>query len=177
MQIHDHQRLTKTFFLNLVAKDSLSLKEKKKWNQRRSKFSVLELTDIVVLWAYYTIHFGFSIFWHFCQFGTSLSNIFDYFVWLRITDEGSLPEMPIWSILLIEFDLKWCTHLSKVFFYIGTDGTSVMTGRKNGVVARLNEHSPCLVHLVHCLHSLCRSQMYSGCIPGRQVHKTTSRIL
>ena len=25
----------------------------------------------------------------------------NYFVWLRITDEGSLPEMRIWSILLI----------------------------------------------------------------------------
>ena len=25
---------------------------------------------------------------------------------LRITDEGSIPEMRIWSMLLIEFDLK-----------------------------------------------------------------------
>ena len=29
------------------------------------------------------------------------------FVWLKITDEGSVPEMRIWSILLIESDLKW----------------------------------------------------------------------
>ena len=34
----------------------------------------------------------------------SLSNVLDYFVWLRITDEGSVPEMRIWSILLIESD-------------------------------------------------------------------------
>ena len=29
------------------------------------------------------------------------------FFWLRITDEGSVPEMRIWSILLIRSDLKW----------------------------------------------------------------------
>ena len=38
------------------------------------------------------------------------------FVWLRITDEGSLPEMRIWSILLIKSDLKWCIHLSRGLF-------------------------------------------------------------
>ena len=36
-----------------------------------------------------------------------------HFVWLRITDEGSLPELRLWSILLIESDLKWCIHLSR----------------------------------------------------------------
>ena len=36
-----------------------------------------------------------------------------YFVWLRITDEGSVPEMHIWSILLIKIDLKWCIHLNR----------------------------------------------------------------
>ena len=34
-----------------------------------------------------------------------------------ITDEGSLPEMRIWSILLINSVLKWCIHLSRSFFY------------------------------------------------------------
>ena len=29
------------------------------------------------------------------------------------TDKGSLPEMRIWSILLIKSDLKWCIHLSR----------------------------------------------------------------
>ena len=29
-------------------------------------------------------------------------------VWLRIIDEGSVPEMRIWSISLINSDLKWC---------------------------------------------------------------------
>ena len=38
-------------------------------------------------------------------------NFFNYFLWLRITDEGSIPEMRIWSILLIKSDLKWCIHL------------------------------------------------------------------
>ena len=31
----------------------------------------------------------------------------------RITDEGSVPEMRIWSILLIKSDSKWCLHLSR----------------------------------------------------------------
>ena len=30
--------------------------------------------------------------------------------WLRITDKGSVPEMLMWTILLISFDLKWCIH-------------------------------------------------------------------
>ena len=38
---------------------------------RASKFSVLKLTEIVILWVYYTIPFGFSLIWH---FGTSLFN-------------------------------------------------------------------------------------------------------
>ena len=33
-------------------------------------------------------------------FGASLINFFNYFAWLRITDDGSVPEMCISSILL-----------------------------------------------------------------------------
>ena len=40
----------------------------------------------------------------------------NYFVWLRITDEGSVPEMCIWSILLIKSDLKWCIDLRRSLF-------------------------------------------------------------
>ena len=40
---------------------------------------------------------------------------------LRITIEGSIPEMRIWSILLIKSDLKWCIHLSRsLFLYSST---------------------------------------------------------
>ena len=39
-----------------------------------------------------------------------------YFYLLRITDESSVPEMRILSILLIKSDLKWCTHLSRSLF-------------------------------------------------------------
>ena len=53
---------------------------------RASKFSVLKLTEIVILWVYYTIPFCFSL------FGTFWASVFNfllkYFVWLRITDEG-----------------------------------------------------------------------------------------
>ena len=31
-------------------------------------------------------------------------------------DEGSVPEMRIWSILLIISDKKWCIHLSRSLF-------------------------------------------------------------
>ena len=39
--------------------------------------------------------------------------------WLRITDEGSVPEMRIWSISLIKSDLKWCKHLSRTSIKAG----------------------------------------------------------
>ena len=38
--------------------------------------------------------------------------------WLRFTDEGSVPEMRKWSMLLIKSDLKWCVHLSRSLFFI-----------------------------------------------------------
>ena len=50
-------------------------------------------------------HFRVNIF-YFCN----------YFVWGRIPDEGSLPEMLIWSILFIKFDSKWCIHLRRGLF-------------------------------------------------------------
>ena len=74
---------------------------------------MLKLIEIVILWVYYTIPFGFSLFWH---FRASLLNVWNYFVWLRITDEGSVPEMRIWSILLTISGLKWCIHLSRSLF-------------------------------------------------------------
>ena len=36
------------------------------------------------------------------SFGHHFSTFFNYFVWLRITDEGWVPEMRIWAILLIK---------------------------------------------------------------------------
>ena len=83
---------------------------------RASKFSVLKLTEIVILWVYDTIPCGFNLFLG--TFGISIFNNFNYFLWQRITDEGSVPEMRIWSILLILSDLKWCLHLSKSLFFV-----------------------------------------------------------
>ena len=42
--------------------------------------------------------------------------LYNYFLWLRITDEGSIPEMRIWSILLIKSDLKWCIHFRRSLY-------------------------------------------------------------
>ena len=69
---------------------------------RASTFPVLKLSDIVILWVYYTIPFGFSFLYY--TFWASIFNFLNYFDWLSITDEGSVPEMRIWSILLIKFD-------------------------------------------------------------------------
>ena len=51
-----------------------------------------------------------------------------YLVWPRITDEGSLPEMRIWSIMLIKSDLKWCIHLSRSLFLYFNYLVSVTAG-------------------------------------------------
>ena len=51
-----------------------------------------------------------ACFWDFREI---IFNLWIYIVWRRISDEGSLPEMCKWSILLIKSDLKWCIHLSR----------------------------------------------------------------
>ena len=45
-----------------------------------------------------------------------------------ITDEGSVPEMRIWSILLIKSDLKWCIYLSRSRFLYFNYWVSVTAG-------------------------------------------------
>ena len=81
-----------------------------------SQFSVFKLIEIVILWVNYTIPLSLLALACFGTFWISLSNLWTYFVWLRITDEGSVPETHIWSILLIQSDLKWCIHLSRSLF-------------------------------------------------------------
>ena len=56
----------------------------------------VKLIEIVMLWVYDTIPYGFSLFRHFLSI---TFHLFKYFIWLRITDEGSVTEMCIWSIL------------------------------------------------------------------------------
>ena len=80
-----------------------------------ANFSVLKLIKIAILSVYDTIPFDFSLF---RIFGTFLFNFWNYFFWLRITDEGSVPEMRIWSMLLIKSDSKYWKHLSwSLFLY------------------------------------------------------------
>ena len=54
--------------------------------------------------------FGFSLLRHFLAFTFKL---LIHFVWLRITDDGLVPEMRIWSILVIKSDIKWCIHFRR----------------------------------------------------------------
>ena len=44
------------------------------------------------------------------------SQLWNYFVWLRITIEDSVPEMRIWYMLLIKSDLNCCIDLSRNLF-------------------------------------------------------------
>ena len=59
---------------------------------RASKFSVFKLIEIVILWVYYTIPFGFSLFWHFLSL---LFNFLIQHVWLTL----SLPTSPIGDVI------------------------------------------------------------------------------
>ena len=79
----------------------------------------INMNEILSLSGYYTIPFDFSLFWHFWVFTFQLLKT--TCVWLKITVEGSVSEMPIRSILLIISDLKWYIHLKKKsLFYIST---------------------------------------------------------
>ena len=65
----------------------------------------------------------------FGTFGTSFYNFWNYSLfWLRVTDEVSVPEMRILSILLIKSDLKWCLHLSRSLFLYFNYLVSVTAG-------------------------------------------------
>ena len=87
---------------------------------RASKFSVLKLTDIVILrvYTFKTIPSGLRLIWHFLGIIFQLLN---NFVWLRITDGGLLPKMWIWSILWFvnQIRLKMVyTSRTSLFSYI-----------------------------------------------------------
>ena len=83
---------------------------------RASNFPCLKFLEIVILWVYYTIPFGLTLFGHFWAYIFNFLN-YMYFLWLRITDEGSVPVMCIWYISLIQSYLKWCIHLSRSLFF------------------------------------------------------------
>ena len=90
------QKLSSTstcFLLNLYGKYSKYSKREKKVEKKRKKVLSLFLALLIIAFQ-----------------------LFNYFVWLRITDEGSVPEMRIWSILLMWSDLEWCIHLSRSLF-------------------------------------------------------------
>ena len=59
---------------------------------------------------YYTIRVG--IIW------TSHFNLLQYIVWLRVTAEGSILELRIWSILFIHPIWKWCIQFVKSPFVL-----------------------------------------------------------
>ena len=60
--------------------------------------------------------------------GNHVFNFYNYFLWLRITNEGSIPEMRIWSKLLIKSALKWCIHLSRSLYLYFNYLVSVTAG-------------------------------------------------
>ena len=59
-----------------------------------------------------------------CCLFCCLFSTFEILFWLRITDEGSVPEMRIW----MQFDLKWCIPLSRSLFLYCNIGFHVQEG-------------------------------------------------
>ena len=96
---------------------------------------MLKLSEIVILWVYYTISFGSSLIWHFW----GITSTFKLLCLAYFTDECSVPEMRILSILFIKSDLKCCIHLSRsLFSYLwwaaGKDGILLL---RNGKLLKL----------------------------------------
>ena len=87
---------------------------------------LVESIVLMILWVYYTIPLGFTLFLALLGITFVLLN---YIFWLRITDEGPLPEMRIWSILLFKSDLKYCIHLSRSLFFNSWSGPSIGQGQ------------------------------------------------
>ena len=87
---------------------------------RASKFSVLKLI-VIVIFGFITPSLLASVY-DVCPFWASLFNFLNYNVLVRITDEGSILEIHIWSILLIKTALKWCIEVS---FYISNEHLSI----------------------------------------------------
>ena len=82
---------------------------------RASKFSVLKLIEIVILWFITPFLLPSAcLFMQFWDITFQLLKLLCF--WLIITDEGSVPEMSIWSILLIKSNLRWRKHLSRSLF-------------------------------------------------------------
>ena len=81
---------------------------------RASKFSVLKLTEIVICGFITPSLLALACF---DTYWASLFNFLNYFIWPRITDGGSVPEMRIWSILLITSDLNGL-YILEVSFYV-----------------------------------------------------------
>ena len=91
--------------------------------QATLKLCGLKLIEIVILWVYYTIPFGFSLLG---TFEASLLKFLNYSVGL--TEEGSLPEMRIWSILLIKSEYLNGVHiLVEAFFILEMSGTDIIS--------------------------------------------------
>ena len=82
---------------------------------RTSKFPCLKFIEIVILWVYNTIPFGFSL--H--KLGTFGTSIFNHYLTTCLAKDhwrGLVHEIRIWSMMLIISYLKWCIHLSRSLF-------------------------------------------------------------
>ena len=58
-------------------------------------YKVLKLSEIVILWVYYTIPFGFGLIWHFW----GITSTFKVLCLAWVAGEGSVPGVRVWSML------------------------------------------------------------------------------
>ena len=81
--------------------------------------------------------------------------LLNYSVWERITDEVSVPDIHILSILLIKSEFKWCIHLSRsLFSYLGVHEMNSLSVK-------------CITDLIRI--SKMRHTYYHGCATWRVI--------
>ena len=114
---------------------------------RASTFSVLKFIEIVIFGFIYHpfwLQFVLAFLWYISF------QLFGYFVWLRITGDGSVLEMRIWSILLSLF--SYCKSQAFIlnnlwgFCKIYAQSTFVILARGGGV--NFNISSSLYIHFV-----------------------------
>ena len=115
------------------------------------KFQPISLFQANIIWAFCFFHFGFTLFRYFLGIP-----FFNSFVWQRVTEDGSVPEMRIWSILLIQSDLVWSMHLGKsIFLYLTNEITFTMLIQ---IMHRINVNNFVCVNQLLCnCNSVCKN--------------------
>ena len=129
-------------FLYKVTKNNIFLKEYSDSSSKKIEVEIIKMIKLLCKFFFFNFgkEVGFSLFWH---FRIVIFNVWNQFVLAEITDEGSLPEIPSLSLLLIKSDLKCCIHLSRSPFLYCNFLVSVSESPRahTRVVRKIRRHS------------------------------------